>query len=579
MGVINGQAVDQAITNPAFLDANQDDTASGIITLANTAPASGATVNNTQAAINQLKDTTGATEVTPATGYAGAPASTVTPGDTHEEAIVSLALKFHPTTGHTHDGTAGNGPLISATSLTSVPLKGYFVQGATLVGASGLSTDVSAELSGKSVSSGPLVLGLPVVPPYNRVILRQGSGLKQGDEILDALGNQVYGRITYSTPVWTLTYYVDLGGIEAAYSLPAQDVAWYFQELYNPLSGAPTYSELAIIPSDNATADVIDATASQKGKVQLAASAPGAIASSGAIGTANATVANADHTHEGVHSVGIYSVPGTPPMGDVELEQGSNITMTYSSGRIRIASSSGGSGSLINSFQGTPTGTVDGVNANFTLSQAPQTDDALQVFVDGILRPKTTAWTTSGTTLTFTAGNIPLTGQSVYTFYAGDTVKSVQEVPSGTVDGVNTVFTLTSAPVNAMGLLVYKDGLEVDTSEYILSSSTITFGVAPPIGSLIYAFYLTAGAPVAMFTGATYYVEYVTLTGPQATAKQVTLTYSPLTPAHTLLDVIGGGPQYFSVDFTVSGAVLSWNGLGLDGILASGDQLRIVYLY
>jgi hypothetical protein len=219
------------------------------------------------------------------------------------------------------------------------------------------------------------------------------------------------------------------------------------------------------------------------------------------------------------------------------------------------------------------------VNANFTLSQAPQTDDALQVFVDGILRPKTTAWTTSGTTLTFTAGNIPLTGQSVYTFYAGDTVKSVQEVPSGTVDSVNTVFTLTSAPVNAMGLLVYKDGLEVDTSEYILSSSTITFSVAPPIGSLIYAFYLTAGAPVAMFTGATYYVEYVTLTGPQATAKQVTLTYSPLTPAHTLLDVIGGGPQYFSSDFTVSGAVLSWNGLGLDGILASGDQLRIVYLY
>lgn len=579
MGVINGQAVDQAITNPAFLDANADDTASGIITLANTQPASGATVNNTQAAINKLKDTTGATEVAAATTYSGAPANTVTAGGTHEVAIVELANKFHATTGHTHDGTSGNGPLISASSLTSVPLKGYFVQGATLVGASGLSTVVTTELSGKSVSSSSTVLGLPVVPPYNKVILRQGSGLSKGDEILDTLGNQVYGRVTYSAGVWTLTYYVDLSGIEAAYSLPAQDVAWYFQELYNPLSGAPVYSELAHIPSDNATADVIDATTSQKGKVQLSATAPPAITGAGAIGTTNATVANADHTHEGVHSVGIYSVAGTPPMGDVLLEQGSNITMVYSSGRVRISSISGGSGSLINSFQAVPTGTVDGVNANFTMPQAPQTDDALQVFVDGILRPKTTAWTTSGTTLTFTAGNIPNLGQSVYVFYAGDAVKPVQETPSGTVNGVNTVFTLTSAPINAMGLIVYKDGIEIDSTEYVLSSSTITFNTAPASGSSVYAWYLTAGAPVAMFTGATYYVEYVTLTAPQAAAKQVTLTYPPVTASQVQLDVIGNGPQYFSVDFTVSGSVLSWNGLTLDGLLAAGDQLRIVYLY
>lgn len=580
MGVIDGQAVSAGITNPAFLDANADDTASGIITLANTAPASGATIGNTQGLQNHLRTTTGATETTDATSYSGAPASTVTPGTTHEVAIVALAGKFHPSTGHTHDGSAGSGGPIPASALSSVPLRGYFIQAATLTGASGLSTNVSTELSGKSASLGPTTLGIPVTSPYNRVILRQGSGLSAGDEIRDSLGNQVYGRVTYSSPVWTLTYFVDLSGIEATYSLPAQDVAWYFQELYNPLSGAPVYSEIAIIPSENATADVIDATTTQKGKVQLEASASAPVSATGTPGTANATVANADHAHEGVHSVGIYSVVGTPPMGDVLLEQGSNITMTYVSGRIRVAAVSGGSGNLINPFQGVPTGTVDGVNAAFTLPQTPQTADALQVFVDGILRPKTTAWTVSGTTLTFTAGNIPTTGQSIYVFYGGDVVKSVQEVASGTVDGVNDTFTLTNAPVNASALLVYRDGLEVDASEYTLTAATIQFSVPPSLGQSIYAWYLTAGVPTGMFAGgASYYVENITLTAPQAAAKQVTLTFSPISPSQVAVDAIGGGAQFYGDDFTVSGAVLSWSGLGLDGVLATGDKLRIIYLY
>lgn len=582
MGVVNGQAVDQAVTNPAFLDADQDDTASGIITLANTQPASGATITNTQGTLNSLLDTTGATETVPATAYSGAPASTVTPGDDHELAIVALASKFDPTTGHTHDGTAGNGGPIPAASIASVPLKGYYQQGTNLTGVTGTSHDVTTELSGKSQSSGPTVTGLPTVAPQNRVILRQSTGTEAGDAFTDGLGNEVFGRVTYSSPNWTLSFYVNIAGSEIAYSFTGSNaVTWYYQELFNPLSGAPVYSELATIPSDNVTADVVDATVSVAGKVTLSGSTPPAIASTGSAGTANATVANADHTHDGVGSLGIFAVVGTPLKGAVELEQGSNVTMTYNSGRIRIASVSGGSGSLINAFQEVPSGTVDGVNAVFTLTQTPQTADALQVFVDGVLRNKTTSWTISGNTITFTAGNIPSTGQSVYAFYAGDSVKAVQETPTGTIDGVNDTFTLSSTPINATSLLVYIDGIEIDASEWTLTGPTLVFdpGAIPSTGQNLYCFYLTAGVPVGMFAGSQYFVEQVTLNPAQAAAKQVTLTYTPAVANQVTLDVIEGGPQFYGDDFTVSGSVLGWNGLGLDGILASGDKLRICYLY
>ena len=72
-------------------------------------------------------------------------------------------------------------------------------------------------------------------------------------------------------------------------------------------------------------------------------------------------------------------------------------------------------------------------------------------------------------------------------------------------------------------------------------------------------------------------VEYKTLISGEISAKQLTLAATPASAAKTKVDIIGGGAQAYTTDFTVSGAVLDWNGLGLDGLLAIGDQLRIVY--
>lgn len=55
MGVIDGQAVNAANTNSAFLAKNADDTATSKINLANTDPDSGAAITNVQKEINLVK--------------------------------------------------------------------------------------------------------------------------------------------------------------------------------------------------------------------------------------------------------------------------------------------------------------------------------------------------------------------------------------------------------------------------------------------------------------------------------------------------------------------------------------------
>lgn len=72
-------------------------------------------------------------------------------------------------------------------------------------------------------------------------------------------------------------------------------------------------------------------------------------------------------------------------------------------------------------------------------------------------------------------------------------------------------------------------------------------------------------------------VEKFVLSGTDISNKYVTLSASPATPSDTLLMVKSAPSQYYGDDFTVIGSQLSWSSLGLDGILASGDELTVVY--
>lgn len=63
-----------------------------------------------------------------------------------------------------------------------------------------------------------------------------------------------------------------------------------------------------------------------------------------------------------------------------------------------------------------PSGTVNGSNTAFVLSQTPfDLNDSVQVFLDGLKQNRVTDWTISGTTITFVAA--PVLGQSVRVNY------------------------------------------------------------------------------------------------------------------------------------------------------------------
>ena len=72
-------------------------------------------------------------------------------------------------------------------------------------------------------------------------------------------------------------------------------------------------------------------------------------------------------------------------------------------------------------------------------------------------------------------------------------------------------------------------------------------------------------------------LDEFTLDAQNISDKYVMLSNLPRDSNIVALNVIGGGPQNFGTDYTVSGFFLSWSGLALDGLLSSGDMIRAMY--
>lgn len=97
------------------------------------------------------------------------------------------------------------------------------------------------------------------------------------------------------------------------------------------------------------------------------------------------------------------------------------------------------------------------------------------------------------TNYTFGYGT-PLTNQllSTYTppFPPSSGTPVYAEVPSGTIDGTNTTFTLAHNPNPTASLQLYLNGgFQKQGSDYILSGNIITFSAAP-LGSALIAYYV-----------------------------------------------------------------------------------------
>lgn len=321
MGVLDGQAVSAAVTNPAFINKNQDDTMSNVLSFDRAG--SGATIADIQAAVNKLYTATGASESQSGTAY-NAPTNTITDGDSHETALGLLANKFEPATGHMHTGSAGDAPPISGGYITGVPYSQFVVTGSTLNAVTGSTYNVTSALSAKTASTGATSLGVITTAPENKIFL-SGVGSFATDSFVDTAGNLVYARLTESSGTWTLSFYSLVAGSETAYSFTsATDVKWYYRELFNTLVSTPVYEPdyfelqfkgvkslaatgLSPIYGNVVVAATSGITLSGSGQAltftgNLSDLYPQDVAASGNWGTSE-FISRADHAHQGVHSV------------------------------------------------------------------------------------------------------------------------------------------------------------------------------------------------------------------------------------------------------------------------------------
>lgn len=71
-------------------------------------------------------------------------------------------------------------------------------------------------------------------------------------------------------------------------------------------------------------------------------------------------------------------------------------------------------------------------------------------------------------------------------------------------------------------------------------------------------------------------IEYRIVTQNEFNAHQLTLLGTP-NPGNIVVAFIFGTDQNINVDFTLSGKILSWLGLGMDTLISVGDTLVIQY--
>lgn len=74
-----------------------------------------------------------------------------------------------------------------------------------------------------------------------------------------------------------------------------------------------------------------------------------------------------------------------------------------------------GGGVNVNFEDEVPTGTINGTNTTYTLSQNPDPDDSLALYLDGLRLVQGTDYTLSGTTITMTFA--PFTSQTLFSHY------------------------------------------------------------------------------------------------------------------------------------------------------------------
>lgn len=553
MTVSNGQLANQNTFNNGFVSRTSDTSTAGKLDLINADSAvSGPSIVNSQREHNSIASFVGK--------------------------AINVAKDALPSWTNTNVGTSGDDLKIRAEALTAkflnisaseivlVPLRGYEKQGTNLIGVTGTSTNVSTQMSGKTPSTLVTSQGVVVNTPYNKTYIARKDTL---DPIEDGSGNRVYGRITESSGVWTLSYYVLIAGVETAYTFASTDISWWYQELFNPLSSSsPTYSEAFVMPSENATNDVVDASSAQRGLVSTADQSFSGIKrflnalairdTSAAFDVVVSMVSSVALTVQRTLTVDVKNASRTLTMsgnadisgtntGDISLSaigsspsvegaslSGQTITLqpadgTYGGVVSAIIQSFKGAKQFINSvafkrhdvasaasivsmdsstsfakITGSTATTIHGIDSTSVFD-----GQIIKIFngssANLIIKNQSVTAAASDRIITQAGSDQTVLPNGVAEFIydslltrwvpsggsGGTSFNQKMETLSGTVNGSNVTFVLSQTPLDNLSVMVFKNGLLQEyTTDYTISGTTITFVVAPATASTLRAWYL-----------------------------------------------------------------------------------------
>lgn len=141
------------------------------------------------------------------------------------------------------------------------------------------------------------------------------------------------------------------------------------------------------------------------------------------------------------------------------------------------------------------------------------------------------------------------------------------EIPSGTVNGVNTSFTVATAPSPATSLRVYVNGVRLrPTTDYTISGTTLaTVGFAPQVGDWFYVDY--------RYGSATNFADAEIPAG-TVNGSNPTFTLAHTATAGTVHVYLNGVRLRPTTDYSVSGATLT-----MSMIPQTGDWFYVDYRY
>lgn len=171
------------------------------------------------------------------------------------------------------------------------------------------------------------------------------------------------------------------------------------------------------------------------------------------------------------------------------------------------------------------------------------------------------------------------TGYTIIDTVVSNTTKSVKVDEYDFLEIVCTVFDAVQTNVYIVGsgfssegglnTITTPNGDIFGVSDLIFTSSDSTVEITAISPSTIDL----KSSPVS---GTVTNVDKFTLSAANILSKSVTLSATPSVPAEVNLSV-GGVDQEVGIDFSTSGTLLSWSGMGLDGILTEGDIITVTY--